>query len=397
MTRAQPRQMTLDRDEGAPDHAGSGTRERVIAPPAGQAPQAAAPPILEMVGVTHKFADVTALDDIAISARQGEFLTILGESGSGKTTLLRIISGLETPTRIERLTIAGQDVTGVPAADRNCTTVFQHYALFPHMSVGENVEYGLKVRGVPVAERRARAAEALGLVRLGDKYARRVHQLSGGERQRVALARALVTRPALLLLDEPLGALDEKLRLDMQVELLELHRKLGMTFVYITHSQEEALTMSDRVILMRRGQIAQAGPPRALFDRPASRFVADFMGVENILEGSLAGLDGERATVAVGGEQVTGTWCGGAAARPGALVFVGLRAERIRFGGPPVAGAGNQLACRPGTTIYKGKYLDQSFETAVGTIKARIWDSSIDLERIGSLSWTPGDCMVMPA
>ena len=315
--------------------------------------------MLEMAGVTHKFADVTALDNVAISARQGEFLTILGESGSGKTTLLRIISGLETPTRIERLTIAGQDVTKVPAADRNCTTVFQHYALFPHMSVGENVEYGLKVRGVPVLERRQRAAEALGLVRLGDKYGRRVHQLSGGERQRVALARALVTRPAILLLDEPLGALDEKLRLDMQVELLELHRKLGMTFVYITHSQEEALTMSDRVILMRRGRIVQAGPPRTLFDRPASRFVADFMGVENILEGSLAALDGERATVRVGGEQVTGTWCGGSPAAPGTAVFVGLRAERIRFGaasGPDAPdAAGNQLACRPGTHDLQGQ------------------------------------------
>ena len=365
------------------------------------APRAIAPPILEMAGVTHQFADVTALDDVAISARQGEFLTILGESGSGKTTLLRIISGLETPTRIERLTIAGQDVTNVPAADRNCTTVFQHYALFPHMSVGENVEYGLKVRGVPVAERRRRAAEALGLVRLGDKHGRRVQQLSGGERQRVALARALVTRPALLLLDEPLGALDEKLRLDMQVELLELHKQLGMTFVYITHSQEEALTMSDRVILMRRGRIVQAGPPRQLFDRPASRFVADFMGVENVLEGSLAALDGERATVRVGARQVAGVWCGAAGTAPGTAVFVGIRAERIRLGGPLHESAPdrlvNQMDCAPGTTIYKGKYLDQSLATEIGTIKARIWDSSIDLSRIGSLSWPTGDCMVMPA
>jgi ABC-type Fe3+/spermidine/putrescine transport system ATPase subunit len=400
MTQTQPRAVALEADGGRTERGGSGRREPGASRTRATAPQALAPPILEMVGVTHEFADVTALDDVAITARQGEFLTILGESGSGKTTLLRIISGLETPTRIERLTIAGQDVTRVPAADRNCTTVFQHYALFPHMSVGENVEYGLKVRGVPAPERRARAAEALGLVRLGDKHGRRVHQLSGGERQRVALARALVTRPAILLLDEPLGALDEKLRLDMQVELLELHDKLGMTFVYITHSQEEALTMSDRVILMRRGRVVQAGPPRALFERPASRFVADFMGVENILEGTLAALDGERATVRIGAREVSGIWCGSAPAAAGAQVFVGLRAERIRFGG---AGAGapepaaNQLACRPGTTIYKGKYLDQSFATEVGTIKARIWDSSIDLERIGSLHWAPADCMVMPA
>jgi spermidine/putrescine transport system ATP-binding protein len=375
--------------------------ERVASRTGRIVPQVAAASILEMVGVTHRFADVTALDDVAISARQGEFLTILGESGSGKTTLLRIISGLETPTRIERLTIAGQDVTQVPAADRNCTTVFQHYALFPHMSVGENVEYGLKVRGVALEDRRRRAAEALELVRLGDKYGRRVHQLSGGERQRVALARALVTRPAILLLDEPLGALDEKLRLEMQVELLELHNQLGMTFVYITHSQEEALTMSDRVILMRRGRIVQAAPPRELFDRPASRFVADFMGVENIIEATLATIDGEHAVVRVGNQEIGGTWCGRSAAVPGTTVFVGLRAERIRFGGAAVESAPvrttNQLACRPGTTIYKGKYLDQSFETEVGTIKARIWDSSIDLARIASLSWAASDCMVMPA
>ena len=224
-------------------------------------------PILELRNVTHRFGTVVAVDDVSIAAEQGEFLTILGESGSGKTTLLRVISGLETPSEVGSLRIAGEDVSDTPASERNCTTVFQHYALFPHMSVGENVEYGLRVRGVAPREREHRAREALALVRLGDKYDRRVHQLSGGERQRVALARALVTRPAIVLLDEPLGALDEKLRVEMQVELLELHRQLGMTFVYITHSQEEALTMSDRVILMRRGRIVQEGTPSDLFDR----------------------------------------------------------------------------------------------------------------------------------
>lgn len=355
-------------------------------------------PILEVSEVTHRFGDVVALDGVSMRARQGEFLTILGESGSGKTTLLRIISGLEKPSRIKGLSIAGQDVTAVTAADRNCTTVFQHYALFPHMSVGENVAYGLKVRGVAANERRERSVEALELVRLADKYDRRVHQLSGGERQRVALARALVTRPAILLLDEPLGALDEKLRLDMQVELLSLHNKLGMTFVYITHSQEEALTMSDRVILMRFGRIVQEGEPRALFDRPASRFVADFMGVENIFEGVLETIDDGRATVRVGAHSVTGTWCGHDTAGTGGEVYVGVRAERVRLGAAGVGGAtaANQIACRPDTTIYKGKYLDQSLETAVGTIKARIWDSSIDLAAIDNLWWGESDCMVMP-
>ena len=357
-------------------------------------------PLLEVVDVTHRFDDVVALDGVSISARQGEFLTILGESGSGKTTLLRIISGLEKPTAVARLTIAGQDVTGVPAADRNCTTVFQHYALFPHMSVGENVEYGLKVRGVPVAERRERAMAALGLVRLGDKYRRRMHQLSGGERQRVALARALVTRPAILLLDEPLGALDEKLRLDMQVELSDLHRQLGMTFVYITHSQEEALTMSDRVILMRRGRIVQAGPPRDLFERPASRFVADFMGVENLFEGTLAALDGGARDGPGRRRAARGALVRSRALR-GRRTSVHRRARRAH---PPGRGCrrrgrrrAQRMACRPVTTIYKGKYLDQGVETAVGPIKARIWDSSTIWPTGSSLAWAASDCMVMPA
>jgi ABC-type Fe3+/spermidine/putrescine transport system ATPase subunit len=357
------------------------------------------PPILEVGNVTHRFADVVALDHVSITARQGEFLTILGQSGSGKTTLLRIISGLERPTTVDRLAIAGQDVTDVSAADRNCTTVFQHYALFPHMSVGENVGYGLKVRGIEPTERRQRSQEALALVRLADKYDRRVHQLSGGERQRVALARALVTRPAILLLDEPRGALDEKLRLDMQVELLDLHRKLGMTFVYITHSQEEALTMSDRVILMRGGHIVQEGEPHELFDRPANRFVADFMGVENIFEGDVAKADNGQAVVSVGSHALAGTWCGRQQPAVGQKAFVGIRAERVHLdanGGAAAQGV-NRIPCRPASTIYKGKYLDQSLETDFGTIKARIWDSDVDVSLIDRLWWAERDCMIMPS
>ncbi|MEM7021762.1 MAG: ABC transporter ATP-binding protein [Pseudomonadota bacterium] len=364
----------------------------------GQDTSPQAPLILDVRNVTHRFGDVTALDRVSISAQQGEFLTILGQSGSGKTTLLRIISGLETPTQVERLAIAGHDVTKVSAADRNCTTVFQHYALFPHMSVGENVGYGLKVRGVAAPERDQRAGDALALVRLADKFDRRVHQLSGGERQRVALARALVTRPAILLLDEPLGALDEKLRLDMQVELLDLHNKLGMTFVYITHSQEEALTMSDRVILMRGGHIVQEGKPRALFDRPANRFVADFMGVENIFEGDLAQARDGQAVVSVGDHTLAGAWCGQQPPNVGQKAIIGIRAERVRLDANGDAGSGvNRIPCRPASTIYKGKYLDQSLETDFGTVKARIWDSNVDVSRIDGLWWAERDCMVMPS
>lgn len=358
------------------------------------APPVQPPLILEVMDAVHRFGDVVALDQVTVTARAGEFLTILGESGSGKTTLLRIISGLERPSEIGRLAIAGQDVAALPASRRNCTTVFQNYALFPHMSVGENVEYGLKVRGVTSEERRTRALEALQLVRLGHTHGRRIHQLSGGERQRVALARALVTRPAILLLDEPLGALDEKLRLDMQVELLDLHNKLGMTFVYITHSQEEALTMSDRIILMSKGRIAQEGPPRELFDRPRNRFVADFMGVENLLEGRLLRLDAGRAAVRVGDCDLVGVWSGGDDIAVGAMVCVGVRAERLHFGG--AAGQGvNRIRGRPAGTIYKGKYLDQTVDSEIGSLKARVWESSLDAGGIGELWWRDEDCMVM--
>jgi ABC-type Fe3+/spermidine/putrescine transport system ATPase subunit len=352
-------------------------------------------PILEIRDLTHRFGEVVAVDHVSLAAEQGEFLTILGESGSGKTTLLRVISGLETPSEVGTLRIAGADVSKTPASDRNCTTVFQHYALFPHMAVGENVGYGLKVRGVVPRERELRSREALDLVRLGGMYDRRVHQLSGGERQRVALARALVTRPAILLLDEPLGALDEKLRLEMQVELLELHNKLGMTFIYITHSQEEALTMSNRVILMRQGRIVQEGPPRDLFDRPVSRFVADFMGVENLLDGALEGAADGAATARLGEHTVHGRWCGTGAPRVGEPVCVCVRAEGVHF----ATGGGaepNRIACQPGATIYKGKYIDQTLETGVGVLNARIWDRNLDLGSVSHVWWHEEDCVIVP-
>jgi ABC-type Fe3+/spermidine/putrescine transport system ATPase subunit len=371
--------------------------DRARAAPARQgAPKSDERPILEVKGATHRFGDVVALSDVSIAARHGEFLTLLGESGSGKTTLLRIVAGLERPYRIGRIEIDGVDVTQLPANKRNCTTVFQHYALFPHMSVGQNVEYGLRVRDIPKEERKKRAKEVLELVRLPDKYDRRVHQLSGGERQRIALARALVTQPALLLLDEPLGALDEKLRLDMQVELLELHRKLGITFVYVTHSQEEALTMSDRILLMRRGRIVQEGPPTDLFDRPLTRFVADFMGVENIFEGRLEVIAGDVASVRVGQHLLRGLWSARRPLERGTPVCIAIRAERIHLAGssadvPPDA---IQVPCQIAATIYKGKYLDQSLDTEIGRFKARIWDRAIDISRSTLLWWRVGEAAV---
>jgi ABC-type Fe3+/spermidine/putrescine transport system ATPase subunit len=361
------------------------------------APETVGKPILEVIDAVHVYGDVVALDGVTVSAAAGEFLTILGESGSGKTTLLRLISGLEKPYRIGALRLGGVDVSTVPAYLRNCTTVFQHYALFPHMSVGENVEYGLKVRGVKPAERRTRAREALRLVRLEEKHDRRIHQLSGGERQRVALARALAPRPAILLLDEPIGALDEKLRLDMQVELLEIHKRLGMTFVYITHSQEEALTMSDRIILMRKGRIEQSGPPTDIFDRPVNRFVAAFMGVENLLEATLLTLDGDHATFRLGEATFSGRWSGTGSPEIGSDIVVGLRAERLHVAdaAPESPAAANVLPCRFGAAIYKGKYLDRTANTAIGQLKVRIWDANPVTRDDAFIWWKREDCMVM--
>ena len=353
------------------------------------------PLMLEIQGLYHNYGLVQALRGVSLTAKSGEFLTILGESGSGKTTMLRMISGLEQPTSAERISIDGQHVAGVSAAQRNCTTVFQNYALFPHMSVRENVEYGLSVRGVPKIDRKQRAIEALEMVRLGNKSERGIAQLSGGERQRVALARALVTHPSILLLDEPLGALDEKLRQQMQEELVSLHKQLGMTFIYITHSQEEALTMSDRIALMRQGQIVQLGTPQELFDRPVSRFCADFMGFENILTGSLIKLNGTQAVVEIDGIRLEGVWSGPNDGTLGQQVCVAIRSERLRLGKP-----GNQepgmdtIDCTPGDHLYRGKYVDQRLHSPLGKLRARIWDQSQQQSEFSSVSWRKEDCVV---
>ena len=237
--------------------------------------------------VTKSFGEVVAVDDVSLEVATGEFFTFLGPSGSGKTTCLRMIAGFEQPTS-GRVLLHGEDVSRVPPYDRDVNTVFQDYALFPHMTVGENVEFGLKVRRVPKGERRPRADEALGLVHLVGYRDRGVTQLSGGQRQRVALARALVNRPRVLLLDEPLGALDLKLRQDMQVELKRIQSEVGITFIYVTHDQDEALAMSDRIAVFNLGHIEQVGTPGEIYQHPASAFVAGFVGTSNIISGDLA-------------------------------------------------------------------------------------------------------------
>jgi spermidine/putrescine transport system ATP-binding protein len=256
-------------------------------------------PLLELRRVSKRFGDVIAVDDLSLVITTGEFITLLGASGSGKTTTLRMLAGFERPSSGDIL-MDGRPITGLPPYRRDLNTVFQHYALFPHMRVAENVEYGLRMKRVPAAERRERVARALEMVRLEELRDRLPRQLSGGQQQRVALARALVNRPRVLLLDEPLGALDLKLRREMQLELKRLQAHLGITFVYVTHDQEEALTMSDRIVLLRAGRIVQVGTPRDLYDLPASRYAADFIGDANLLPGTLADAADGFATIRVG-------------------------------------------------------------------------------------------------
>ena len=242
---------------------------------------------VRLEGVRKHYGDVEAVAGIDLDVADGEFFSLLGPSGSGKTTTLRMIAGFELPTS-GRILLKGEDVSNKAPFERDVNTVFQDYALFPHMNVGENVAYGLVIRKVPPPERRERVADALRMVRLEGFDKRRPSQLSGGQRQRVALARALVNRPRVLLLDEPLGALDLKLREEMQIELKAIQHAVGITFIYVTHDQEEALTMSDRIAVFNRGRIEQVGSPAEVYERPVTEFVAGFVGTSNLLRGAVA-------------------------------------------------------------------------------------------------------------
>ena len=259
--------------------------------PSGSATGDAAPrssqPAVRLEGVAKVFGDVVAVDDIDLEIGDGEFFSMLGPSGSGKTTTLRMIAGFELPTR-GRVLLRGEDVSRRPPFERDVNTVFQDYALFPHMTVGENVGYGLLIRKIPKADRESRVQDALRMVRLEGYDRRKPGQLSGGQRQRVALARALVNRPRVLLLDEPLGALDLKLREEMQVELKVIQHEVGITFIYVTHDQQEALSMSDRIAVFNRGRIEQVGRPADLYSKPSTTFVANFVGTSNLIKGELA-------------------------------------------------------------------------------------------------------------
>jgi spermidine/putrescine transport system ATP-binding protein len=275
--------------------------------------------------LTKEFGDFTAVDAIDLHMPPGEFFTMVGPSGCGKTTTLRMIAGFERPTS-GRIVLDGADVAQTPPHKRNVNTVFQSYALFPHLTVAENVAFGLKYHKVDKAERTRRVAEMLELVQLGGYERRKPSELSGGQQQRVALARALVLRPRVLLLDEPLGALDARLRKDLQVELKALQEDVGVTFIFVTHDQEEALTMSDRVAVMNNGRVEQAGPPQAVYEEPETLFVADFLGVSNLISAEAVGQDGDCCTLRVAERELR--------ARQGAIAMRGdvkamIRPERV--------------------------------------------------------------------
>jgi spermidine/putrescine transport system ATP-binding protein len=305
---------------------------------------------VEFRAVTKRFGSLTAVDAVNLKVRKGEFLSLLGPSGCGKTTSLRMIAGFERPDEGEIL-IGGQDAVGVPPYKRDVNTVFQQYALFPHMSVLDNVAYGLKQRGVGKVDRYAKANEALELVRMTGREKHRPSMLSGGQQQRVALARALVMNPRVLLLDEPLGALDLKLRKEMQIELKRIQREVGITFIYVTHDQGEALSMSDRVAVMSNGVIEQIDEPQAIYDRPLTPFVADFIGDMNFLAGDVVeAADGGFAVDAGSGIIVRGR---GSAAK-GSRIRVGIRPERMTAAAGSSAGSTNSAAAEVLTKVYLG-------------------------------------------
>ena len=307
------------------------------------------PAAIEFRGVTRTYGVTRAVDDVSLTVAPGEFFSMLGPSGSGKTTCLRLIAGFEAPDA-GAVCLEGREVSSVPPYERDVNTVFQDYALFPHMDVLTNVAYGLRVRGVAMAERQRRAAEALSMVKLAGFGERRPGQLSGGQKQRVALARALVNRPRVLLLDEPLGALDLKLREEMQIELKGLQRRLGITFVYVTHDQGEALSMSDRVAVFNNGRIEQLAAPRELYDRPGTPFVARFVGSSNVIDGDFAArLTGSRQPFAVRAEHIVALTTG--ATLPdahieytGALLDVQYHGATSRW---QVQGVGTVIAAEP--------------------------------------------------
>ena len=346
------------------------------------------PAAIALEDVSKRFGQAKAVDGVSFPIGEGEFFSLLGPSGCGKTTTLRMIAGFEVPDE-GRIVLQGQDVTRVPANRRPLNMVFQQYALFPHMSIYDNVAFGLRLKRVPRDELRARVLEMLRVVALEGLERRRPRQLSGGQQQRVALARALVNRPAALLLDEPLGALDVKLRKHMQLELKRIQTELGTTFVYVTHDQEEALAMSDRIAVMNGGRVEQLGSPRKVYEHPQTPFVADFIGSLNALELRVDELVGGFAVqrLGEGGRLVVPVEAG---VRAGDRLRVAVRPERVRIDAPEEDG-GSRLAGTVAEIVYLGMYTQFFVETAAGRLAChRLADDPLAALEPGSrvaVSW----------
>ena len=355
-------------------------------------------PAISLRGITKTFGDVVAVDDISLEIPEGEFLTLLGPSGCGKTTTMRMIAGFEDPTA-GAIYLRGEDVVGVPPNKREVNMCFQHYALFPHMDVDENIAYGLKLKKVPRDERARRVQEMLELVGLAGYGARRPGQLSGGQQQRIALARALVNRPAALLLDEPLGALDVKLRLQMRLELKRIQHELGTTFVFVTHDQEEALSMSDRIAVMNHGVIEQLGAPRDVYEHPESPFVADFVGVLNALELRIDEVTGDDAIMRVSDTERVVVPVAGTGVTAGSTVLAAVRPERITVTSIG-DGTTSLLKGRVEQVVYLGTLTQFHVQTSLGrrVIAHRLSDDGAARITQGdevSLTWAREDGSIL--
>jgi spermidine/putrescine transport system ATP-binding protein len=343
---------------------------------------------VRLLDVVKRFGDVTAVDHLDLEIHDGEFFSLLGPSGCGKTTTLRMIGGFEEPTS-GLIELQGEDVTWLPPYRRNVNTVFQNYALFPHLSIFDNVAFGLRRKGVKDGEVKARVTDMLELVELPGFERRKPTQISGGQAQRVALARALINKPALLLLDEPLGALDLKLRKQMQVELKRIQQEVGITFIYVTHDQEEAMTMSDRIAVMNKGHLEQLGDPESLYERPSTRFVAGFLGISNLLPGAVAGNDGRYATVRMADD--TSVRAPTALVGSNPTVSVGIRPEKIRLREPAddTPDGHNRLSGIVRDASYLGVSTQYEVE-ARGGARLTVYEQNVERATRAEL-WAPGE------
>ena len=341
----------------------------------------AAKPLVVFDGVTKRYGAETAVNDLSLAVYEREFFALLGPSGCGKSTLMRMLAGFETPTA-GRVVLAGEDLAGVPPHLRPTNMMFQSYALFPHMTVEKNIAFGLQMEGVAKAEIHDRVAAALKLVKLETLASRKPHQLSGGQRQRVALARALIKRPKVLLLDEPLGALDRKLREETQFELVALQERLGLTFIIVTHDQDEAMSMATRIAVMDKGRIAQVGTPPVIYEAPATRYVADFIGDINIVEGKVAAIDGRRVTISTAlGDMALPEVADSIAI--GQEVAVAWRPEKARIvrADEPAAGGQTMIEGTVHDIGYLGDWTTYVVEAAGQRLRAAVANASRLVER----------------